>query len=1852
MLKSSALASVGLLGVVSCLSFFSGEAIASDGCTKVSNGLGSWSAVSSMIRGSYNHSLTLLPSGQVLAIGGRQSINDPVLSRIEFFDPLTRRWTWIHSLTHARYGHSTTLLEDGRILIVGGRGHSEEALGTAELYDPETGAIEVIPVTPRAEHTATRLENGRVLVFGGRADSELVETVDIFDPQLGWLDSITTRSGRRHHSATLMSDGRVAFIGGFRRTTGMVTDVDFCTPNPVHGCLWERGSELPAARGGHAAALLPSGEIFIVGGFSAESEESFASAWLYRIENDSWRPAASMENARNAFSMALLPSGAIVVAGGRQEDDLIPACEDLTSVEIYFPEDNLWFSAQSLELGRFSSAAVLLPSGAVLMTGGKNNLEGNLRSALLFQLDLSVWEPGAVMAELKGDVQTVLMVDGNLFTAGGSTDGPGSSETATIEIFDSGLNAWHTSPAALQIPRSSYGMVLLQDGRVLIVGGLNHELGLLASMEIYDPENDSIGLLGLDLSVPRRFSSATVLSSGEVLICGGETSPGIYSSTCDLVDVTEMRSTEIPMGLPRFHHSAIRLPNGYVVIAGGLSASGPERTVEIYDPFLREFRSTAPMNHARWLHASTLLPDGRVLVSGGNTEAIAEAEIYDAQGEFWIEASPMMSTRAEHQLLTRSNGEVIAAGGLGSNGEIGRADTEIYDPISNTWRPGPELSEPRSRFGFVELGDGRVAAFGGFSGESSLDSMELWRPETATEEQSRPRITDTTEEVEVGGLLTVTGTGFVSDFSSSGDRTRDSAVGLPMLTLRSLSNGEIHPLNYEWVSTGSTQSTLTAQISPGISPGFHALQVSSAAISSRSRIVEVVCNPQVIVQQPRLVSEPALGDPAVLEVATSGGVFLQWLKEVDLDGQPPLDLVPIPGAHGPRYVTPPVTSADLGTSYRVRAHSNCSEELSDRVTLSLSDAPGPQVSVQYPEGGEYWSLGENRLVTWSMADPTRICEVRLELLASLTDGECNDFDTVETLFEESMPPDQCAHPGVSTTSFEYSIPSQLPSHWQPGSRFHVRVSATNSIGVETYACSPRSFNIIEDPGNYETLILVYPERMMELGLLLPEEEPEMRHKLEELADHPRVKGLIVDLEQYPSLSGLGGLYERWDLHPENVQFANDVLFGPSSIHELMLDLLQSFPSIRYLIIVGDDRIVPMARIPDQTISLASEQHYAMASSPFAGMTAATVTGKALEQNYFLSDDPIAVELPQSVSEISHYLLAPDRPIGRLVETPSDIIAAIDAFIRNGGRLDLTSPGPLGSILVTGYDFLSDSALAIFDDFASTLGENMVNGDLIGTWSVAPGSDAADTLRSHLSGSKGLACINGHGTHFLEGVPAGDIFTIEGLAADRLYGPNSCSANEPPIDLDGSVIYAVGCHGGLPVPGSCPDDEDSSLDLPQTFLSRGVLAYIANSGYGWGLRHGIGYSEQLQVWMSRELMTSQISIGEAVRRAKLRYFTETPRITQDPYAQKTLNQWTLFGFPMTEIRMGLSSSIRESEEDQGWSKVEREPTTESATPDYMIRVSLTYILDAEVGIYRRFTAEGIELFEPGCPSDTLGCYFSFLDHQYGSTDLPIEPYSSEDVGFSGTSHHGVLWYGVTYREENHWKPLFGSLITNIEVPMDIGSLPHTLLIGPLQQDYGPVIQDACRTTDVGFEPKVLMTLGEAQQVDQESNSWVHRRYLEIDVEHLYFNRPGDGCDRVGPVVDSVDHTFLGNEAEWRVVAQDEDGAVWRVVVVYTDHLLNELNEGTWRPIELELVDGVWIGAETISNEAERLTYVVQAVDDRGNVSWLQFSSTPESEVPLRLPLATSMERNPCGDESTIFCSDFESADFGGWLVQLD
>lgn len=107
---------------------------------------GAWSPPQSVTSGRYDFSVTLLQDGRALVAGGNVVLSGTQravsVATAQPFDPRTGRWSTTGSMHDARSGHTLTLLPSGKVLAVGGNasGYLDPGALTAELYDPETGA--------------------------------------------------------------------------------------------------------------------------------------------------------------------------------------------------------------------------------------------------------------------------------------------------------------------------------------------------------------------------------------------------------------------------------------------------------------------------------------------------------------------------------------------------------------------------------------------------------------------------------------------------------------------------------------------------------------------------------------------------------------------------------------------------------------------------------------------------------------------------------------------------------------------------------------------------------------------------------------------------------------------------------------------------------------------------------------------------------------------------------------------------------------------------------------------------------------------------------------------------------------------------------------------------------------------------------------------------------------------------------------------------------------------------------------------------------------------------------------------------------------------------------------------------------------------------------------------------------------------------------------------------------------------------------------------------------------------------------------------------------------------------------
>ncbi len=327
---------------------------------------GSWELTGALGTPRFDHTLTLLANGKVLATAGRTSPAGTVFNTAEVYDPVTEQWTPTGPMNDYRWQHTATLLADGRVLVAGGFGglptgtgdNAQPVVNTAEIYNPNantwtpTGSMNV----RRALATATLLPNGQVLVAGGRWCPDAPpatcnftfrsDTAELYDPATGtWTPTGSMTQARHTTGSVLLQDGRVIVPAGFTNN-GNGNNAD--TYNAGTG-TWTATSNLNVARARQGAMLLQDGRVMVVGGFPATQTTE-----IYNPSTNVWTLAAPLTTTGNRFNYAytVMPNGKVLVASG------VAAGAAVRNTDEYDPASNTW-AAQGLMNDSHASSSSL-----------------------------------------------------------------------------------------------------------------------------------------------------------------------------------------------------------------------------------------------------------------------------------------------------------------------------------------------------------------------------------------------------------------------------------------------------------------------------------------------------------------------------------------------------------------------------------------------------------------------------------------------------------------------------------------------------------------------------------------------------------------------------------------------------------------------------------------------------------------------------------------------------------------------------------------------------------------------------------------------------------------------------------------------------------------------------------------------------------------------------------------------------------------------------------------------------------------------------------------------------------------------------------------------------------------------------------------------------------------------------------------------------------------------------------------------------------------------------------------------------------------------------------------------------
>lgn len=170
---------------------------------------------------------------------------------------------------------------------------------------------------------------------------------------------------------------------------------------------------------------------------------------------------------RSHHTASLLSDGQVLVAGGHTGGNGRPR---LNSAEIYNPVNDTWSSTGNMNTARWTHTATTLPDGRILVAGGSVGPEWNhvTNNAELYNPSTGLWSNTGSMNAARSNHQAVLLNNGNVLVFGGINSSFRGHTSA--ELYNPATGTWSTT-GSMSVGRFWFASVKLDDGKVMAIGG-------------------------------------------------------------------------------------------------------------------------------------------------------------------------------------------------------------------------------------------------------------------------------------------------------------------------------------------------------------------------------------------------------------------------------------------------------------------------------------------------------------------------------------------------------------------------------------------------------------------------------------------------------------------------------------------------------------------------------------------------------------------------------------------------------------------------------------------------------------------------------------------------------------------------------------------------------------------------------------------------------------------------------------------------------------------------------------------------------------------------------------------------------------------------------------------------------------------------------------------------------------------------------------------------------------------------------------------------------------------------------------------------------------------------------------
>jgi large repetitive protein len=395
-----------------------------------------------------------------------------------------------------------------------------------------------------------------------------------------------------------------------------------------------------------------------------------------------------------------------------------------------------------------SVSVAIVPSTATVPEGGSLSFLATVKGMANTTVTWSVQEGKTGGSITSSGLYTAPNTVGTYHVVATSVADATAGASAVVTIVEPPVTSTavvnFTAVGSMTVPRAGSTATLLQDGRVLIVGGgqsgptaelyspptgtfqassanivgtlvllNNGDLLDTGSAQLYHPETDSTTPTG-HLLVNQVIYAATMLGNGKALVLGPQDAEIYDPAIGSFASAGPYAST-----LGNLLTTAITLADGRVLVLG----SDPP---QLFDPATNSFSTTGSLSatglYGMDLYSATLLKDGRVLVVGGMGDwRTAAAVLYDPKTGTFTTTGSMNDARDAHAAVLLADGHVLILGGDGwaCSGTVcyfsgSLSSAELYDPATGTFSRAGYMNIARTLPTATLLQNGDVLVTGGY----------------------------------------------------------------------------------------------------------------------------------------------------------------------------------------------------------------------------------------------------------------------------------------------------------------------------------------------------------------------------------------------------------------------------------------------------------------------------------------------------------------------------------------------------------------------------------------------------------------------------------------------------------------------------------------------------------------------------------------------------------------------------------------------------------------------------------------------------------------------------------------------------------------------------------------------------------------------------------------------------------------------------------------------------------------------------------------------------------------------------------------------------------------------------------